>query len=56
MRLIVIIYGDFIFGMLYKGNLIVLKKWSPFTPLADIEFTSTEIWVQIHGLAPITMH
>lgn len=32
--------------MACKGSLILL---------ADIEFTLTEFWVQIHGLSPITM-
>lgn len=38
-----------------KGHLLILKKWSPLTLFAEVEFASTEFWIQIHGLAPITM-
>lgn len=34
---------------------MAITKWSSLTSLAEIEFSSTEFWVQIHGLASINM-
>lgn len=38
-----------------KGHLMVVKKWSPSTPLTEIDFSNTEFWIQVHDLASICM-
>ena len=33
-----------------KGEHLILKKFDPNLSLNEVDFTSTEFWVQIHGL------
>lgn len=43
------------YNMACQRTLLIIKKWSPTTPIAEIDFTSSDSWIQIHGLAPISM-
>ncbi|KAJ4840727.1 hypothetical protein Tsubulata_026272 [Turnera subulata] len=38
-----------------NGNHLVLKEWPPGTPLANIDFSTSDFWVHIHGLIPEQM-
>uniref|UniRef100_A0A2N9GET6 CCHC-type domain-containing protein n=1 Tax=Fagus sylvatica TaxID=28930 RepID=A0A2N9GET6_FAGSY len=33
-----------------KGHFLVLKEWHPQQTVQEIEFDSTEVWIQVHGL------
>ena len=34
----------------YRGGHLVLKKWSPDITWQEIDFSTTTLWAQIHGL------
>ncbi|KAL5552377.1 hypothetical protein UlMin_002553 [Ulmus minor] len=35
-----------------KGNLLVLNEWDSDTPMQQLDFKMTSIWVQAHGVPP----
>ena len=36
-----------------RGGHLVLKKWSPDLTWQEVDFATTSIWIQIHGLPPL---
>lgn len=38
-----------------KGYLMILKNWTTDIPMNEIDFLTTEFWVEIHGLPPTRM-
>lgn len=54
MKQVITKFGGLEFGIL-RAHLLIIKKWFPTYPLAEIAFSSTEFWIQVHSLAPICM-